>query len=501
MIDRKYNKYISIGIIVLFSLILYFLTSIFFWSSDSPYFALKFEMDDTDPYRKMLGIKDLIESQSAHYMNWSGRFFCQSIVQVFCAFTTRPVFEICNILMWIIFLISSFKLTNLSLNEPIRIFILTSIFFFVFITLPLDPPFLVNYLWMGTIVLIWLNILLFNKSDSIPNIIWIFIFSVIAGNAQEAFSIPLCGALSIWAIIQRKKLMTSQRVTIIGFALGALILIIAPGNFVRFGLTLKSQTSIIHNIFNAYPQILISGGLFLIAITHKVQFKDLLNSRLYLLLILSIPFCVILGILMKFENLSRILIPLNIFLSILVIGNTKVFKHTYYYYLSISLIFIIVFIHEYQMNKSNYQKYSLITNSYHISTDGRVFLPDSLFIKDDGNNYYYNSGFVIQERTINPQKPFLKILPESLAKIKFNNDTNFIKQIGPQAWIFGQSVNNPQKITIRKKICPSILKLSLIETNVDLIHGDFLILDTINNTIISCHINNRVFLKSCVQFE
>ena len=153
------------------------------------------------------------------------------------------------------------------------------------------------------------------------------------------------------------------------------------------------------------------------------------------------------------------------------------------------------------MNKSNYQKYSLITNSYHISTDGRVFLPDSLFIKDDGNNYYYNSGFVIQERTINPQKPFLKILPESLAKIKFNNDTNFIKQIGPQAWIFGQSVNNPQKITIRKKICPSILKLSLIETNVDLIHGDFLILDTINNTIISCHINNRVFLKSCVQFE
>lgn len=501
MINKNYNKYISIGIIISFSLILYYLSSIFFWSSDCPFFALKFEMDDEPPHRRMDGIMDLLESQCANYINWTGRFFCQSIVQVFCAFTTRSVFEICNILVWIIFLISSFKLTNVSLKEPVRIFILTSIFFFVFITLPLDPPFLVNYLWMGTIVLIWLNILLFNKSDSILSLTLIFIFSVIAGNAQEAFSIPLCGALSIWAIIQRKRLITSQWVTIIGFALGALILIIAPGNFVRFGLTLKSQTSIIHNIFNAYPQILISGGLILIAITHKVQFKDLLNSRLYLLLILSIPFCVILGILMKFENLSRILIPLNIFLSILITGNIKIFKHTYYYYLPISLILIVVFIHEYQMNKSNYQKYSLITNSYHTSTDGRVYLPDSIFIKDDGNNNYYNRGFEIQERSINPSKPLLKILPESLAKIKINADTNFITQIGSQAWIFGQSINNPQKITIRKKIRPNIIKLPLIETNVDLIHGDFLILDTINNTIISCHINNRAFLNSSVQFE
>ncbi len=481
---------------------MYYLSSIFFWSADCPYFALKFEMDDTDPYRKMCGINDLIESQCAHYMNWSGRFFCQLIVQIFCAFTTRPIFEICNAFVWIVFLISSYKLTNLSLNKPLHILVLTSICFFIFLTLPLDPPFLINYLWMATIVLIWLIILFFNKSTSISNFTSVLIYSIIAGNSQEAFSIPISGALSIWIFIQRKKILKSQWFAIIGFALGTLILIIAPGNFARLGLTLKTHSNVFHNILNSLPLILISLILILSVLIHKFPIKNLLNSKLNSLLLFSLPFSLLLALIMKFENLSRILIPFNIFLSILIIGNLKVFKYSPpFYCISLSLVFIIVLCHEYQMNKSNNQKYSLITNLYHSSADGKVFLPDSLFIKDNGNNNYYNLGFVIQERAINPQKPFLKILPESLARIKFTNDTNFIMRIGPQSWIFGQSINKPHKIYIKKTVLPGFLNIPLSMNTIDMTDNKFLTIDTINDIIIGSHTNQRWYLKTeiCLQ--
>lgn len=502
MINNDYNKkYISFGIIVLFSSVFYYLSSIFFWSSDCPFFALRFEMDDTDPYREMHGVKDLIESQCAHYMNWSGRFFCQFIVQIFCAFTKRPVFEICNLLVWIAFLISSFRLANITIYKPKHIFFFITISFFIFITLPLDPPFLINYLWMGTVVLIYINILLYSKSGSIFNLFLIFLYSVIAGNSQESFSIPLLGALAIWIFIQKNCLKSTQWFAIAGFASGTFVSVIAPGNFVRLGLTLQSDSSIIHNIFNALPQITISITLFVTILVNKVSIKKIFNSKLTSLLLLSVPFSILLGAVMKFENFVRILIPLNIFLSIITIRHIRSFRFLNLYYLFLSFALILTICHEYYMNKSNHKKYSLITDLYHKSLDGKILIPDDLFCKDDGNNNYYIKGFEIKERSKRLNPPPLKILPESLTKLRIINDTNFIIQIAPQAWIFGHSIKNPRKILVEKTFLPQTINVHLPDKIFDMTKNDDLNIDTINNTIIGRYINHRWYLKSNVQFK
>lgn len=274
---RFADKYMlmSWGVILIFTVTLFYLSVIFFWSSDSPFFALRFEMDGSDSYRKMGGLWDLFQSQCAHYMTWSGRFVCQSLVQFFCAFTERPVFEICNMLVWLAFIFLSLRLAGIKVKNTASLFMVVCMSFLIFINIPYDPPFMINYLWMGTLVMAWLNIFFSSAKKSAVQLVLIFLLSILAGNSQESFSIPLSGALTVWIIMRRFRLNKMEWVAVAGFFIGALTVVAAPGNYVRLGIVMDENgrmgAGILRNIFMALPQICIA--LFLGTVTYK-RIKD-----------------------------------------------------------------------------------------------------------------------------------------------------------------------------------------------------------------------------------
>lgn len=501
---NKTHTIFSWGIIIIFSLIFYYLTSIFYWSSDSPYFALQFEMDDSDPHRAINSITDLFASQCAHYMNWSGRFFCQFIVQIFCALTERPIFEICNIFVWLLFIFTIFKFAETKLNDTFSIFITTSIFFLIFLTLPLDPPFLINYLWMGFIIVLWIKTLLSYRNYRIIYLPLLFLFSVIAGNTQEAFSLPLAGALILCLILKKIKLSKSQIIPLAGFLLGTLILIIAPGNYIRLSIVEHSQISIFRNIWGAWPSLLIFIALLTFVLpNYKELIRNVASKEYFDISIVFIILSLLMAGVMKFANFSRILIPDNI---LLLICFAKIVSHkSNFPYKIFSLLMVLISIlsifYEIRLFKTNHLKYSLISEKYHKSLDGRVYIPDSLFLKNSGQNNYYNHGFTIQERHFNPQKPELIIHSESIEHLKINPDTNCVIQIAPQGWLITQSIDNPQNIIVNRYLFP-ILKSGRIRIPDRIINlsqtDQNLICDTLNNNIIGYYINDKWYMSSSI---
>lgn len=498
MRNYKTRILLSWGVIILFVGFIYYLTAISFWTSDAPFFALKFELDGSDPHEKIDGLKTLLESQYAHYMTWSGRFVCQSTVQFFCGLTVRPAFEICNAIVCLVFLLASFRLGHIRLDEPFRIFMAVSVFFLILATLPFDPPFLINYLWMGTVVILWLNLF---SARITPYLLPItFLFSIIAGNSQEAFSVPLSGALCLWILHRRFKLSAQEWVLSAGFFLGALAVIAAPGNYVRLAVCADSESDILHKLWEAAPLICL-GAVLLLVFRNSGRRLFHGNTMIESILLASLPFTLLFAAMLKFFCLERMLIPANMFLTIITFGFCSKISHRILLTSAALIACVLTAVKEYGMAISNTEKYSLITRLYHESTDGKIVLPDEMLYRAEGKNFCYDSGWVVAERAINPDKPYLKKYPASLCGLKINQDTTFLKQIGRQAWIIVNSVEHPKKVVVKKRLLPDILNIELPDRTIDFSLYPKLVIDTISGNVVGLYFNNRAYLKSDVIVE
>lgn len=487
--------YISSGIILLFTIALYYLSVNYFWSSDSYYFALRFEMDDTDPYRKMNDAADLISSQCAHYMNWSGRFFCQTIVQIFCAFTTRPTFEICNAIVWLIFIVLLMKLAEVRLTDAYKVFLLTSISFLIFLTLPLDPPFLINYLWMGCVVTGWLYMFKTTKFPNKAGYIAALIFSIISGNTQEAYTIPLSAAVFILLILKKIKLSKFQQVCTAGFFVGTLLLVIAPGNYVRLLDSPGLQQGIFRNLYTAIPQIMLTILIISISISNKRLFSQ--KALIPKIILTGTPFSILLGAIMGFNNFSRILIPMNIMLLTATVWS-DINRHSRLSAIIIASICVGAFFSSDKYIRAANLKISLISADYHQSVDGRIYLPDAIFCIDTSGKYYYEEGFAINERINNPHKPPLKIHAQSLEKLLNHRDSASVMQIAPQAWVISTNISDSEEFVVVRTLLPGFLDIKLPDRILNMGTTGDIVIDTIDNRATGYYFNRKWYMKSAV---
>lgn len=493
-------KLVSWGVILLFVGFVFYISMISFWTSDAPYFALKFEMDGSDPHQKIDGFGTLLASQQAHYMTWSGRFFCQSIVQIFCGLTERPVFELCNAVVSLVFILSALSLAKIKLDEPLRVFMVSAVMYLILASLPFDPPFLINYLWMGTVILLWLNLFSIGKRRSFPALAALFLFSVIAGNSQEAFSVPLAGALAVWILLRRFKLDTVKWVLAVGFFIGALLVVGAPGNYERLGEVNGENSSVLKNIWIGLPMAAVA--LFLILVGRK-NIKPLtsLQSPAYMLMIGAVPFTLLFAVVLKFVSFPRLLVPANIFLTLIAFGFGSKIRKPGLLAAIVAIACVITGVCERRLALSNYAKYSLITKLYHESADGIIVIPDAMACKDDGKSFCYDSGWVVAERADNPGKPYLKKYPESLLKLKIESDTTIIEKIAPQAWIIVNSLDKPKNVVVKKRLLPGVLDMALPDRLIDFSDYPELVIDTIANNVAGLYINHRPYMTSQVVVE
>lgn len=195
---------------------------------------------DTD--HRIHNLYDVIVSQASHYMTWGGRSVAHFIAQVFLMMP-KFIFSIFNsfIYTYIIYLI--YKLAK-GKNKDDKPYLLLGIHFIIYF---LTPVFGQNCLWLiGSCNYIWTTcfmlllisefILKGDKKDSKLRIVGMLLLGILAGWTNENTAFGTIVILVLTLIINKidKEKISKWKISgLVGAILGFIIMIAAPGNYVR----------------------------------------------------------------------------------------------------------------------------------------------------------------------------------------------------------------------------------------------------------------------------
>lgn len=220
---NKTNIILLIGIAILVGAISWITP----WLGDDVRYGFSFTPGKWDIW--ISSISQVIESQNSHWCLVNGRYVAHFIVQLFVGILGQPVFSIANGIAYIIFFLILSKTANVSLKST-KLFIALTVISLLSFETKFTPSCQVGFVWMFTLTLFFLNI--FFSTNLKPQkwtIPLLAIFSIIAGNGQEALNIGISGALIIYWAFNMRKMSHLQYIMMIGFGLGTLMNCLSPG--------------------------------------------------------------------------------------------------------------------------------------------------------------------------------------------------------------------------------------------------------------------------------
>lgn len=210
--------------------------------SDDICYQFIFEDDaafmNVDRMRPVDSVSDIFGSLGYHYMNVNGRMLPHFFVQYFDSIGGKWLFAACNSIIFLLFILF---LTHYSLRACMRAqvsawwyLLVVLAMFYLFPVLDsgviwFSPAFSLNYLWGGFLFVLFLNFFESHKT----HIALIVLFALLVGLQNEGFSIPLCGGLFIYLLINRKSV--SRRLVLIPavLILATAVTALAPGTIGR----------------------------------------------------------------------------------------------------------------------------------------------------------------------------------------------------------------------------------------------------------------------------
>lgn len=256
--------------------------------------------------KKTESVVDIIVNQYHHYFNWGGRVVVHFFAQLFLM-VDKQYFDVFNtiayvLLVMVIYLhaVGKFKLYP-SLLIIINCFFFLSMPAFGQVFLWLTGA--CNYLWGPLFALAYLLPYRFQaeKEESlIANKFCGFVYAflgICAGWTNENIGITLSILIGVFSLVyyfQYNRVHFWMKCAFIGSLIGAFMLIVAPGNFVRLGVIAAGSSSgkavhLIRNLFNItkmliQPQFLL-GPLSIVSILFVTVSKSekLKYSYIYLL--------------------------------------------------------------------------------------------------------------------------------------------------------------------------------------------------------------------------
>ena len=201
--------------------------------------------DDFNYSMGINSISDIVASQYNHYFNWGGRSIAHFLVQ-FWLLVGKPVFNIANTIVYGIFIfLIHFHITGNIKNFKAWFYIVLNIVFWFLIPV-WGQNFIwltgsCNYLWTTTIILLFLVPYRLKHDNSECQIkLWcsllFFFLGMLAGWSNEnsgAAVLFLLIAYITMKVYKRDKLFLFEILGFLGFLIGFILLILAPGNYVR----------------------------------------------------------------------------------------------------------------------------------------------------------------------------------------------------------------------------------------------------------------------------
>lgn len=445
-------------------------------------------------YQRITGLKEICESQMNQYFFTNGRFVCHFFVQMFCALTPKWVFALCNAMVLFALLMEVFHICNKSEQFWTKSIGLGSLVWLITFYLPFDPPLQLNYIWSAAVNLAVIIIFFKNIQPCFSTLIGIGLLAFIAGEWNESFSMPIALSLLIYAIKQRFHVIPVQWVIGIAYAIGTLVLCLAPGNFLRYNTINQGGSSIIAVIAHIYIPMLLPTALLIIIACHRwIKHRALKLDDVDKFFIMVAVFGYLISFALKVSSGPRMLICAGT-ATIILFGRWFKFNKP-------GLVFILILalaagVYQYKILTVLNDKYTLLNKLYKESADGKVFLPDELFAADYMYAKQMRNGQVQPARELDPDKPYLTTLPESAQGLKVDIDTNYCVQYGPQSWLLVRSRKHPADFVTDKVVLPGILNLKIPSRILSFAKDGQVAIDSTDAVIIGVYINQFPFMHS-----
>lgn len=186
-------------------------------------------------------VSDIWHSQINHYLTVNGRSLVHAIEQLFSGILGVKWFYLINTMIFLL-TVSLFEIVTASQLRRDKgvAFIISVIIFLYLFPVPgrlwFSINLALNYLWPSCAALGWM-IIMFRLFDAKKIGKWacggIVLLSFFLGWSNEAFSLPLSGAIGVWMLLNIKKFRGQILLAIIPLWVGAIIMLCSPGNWLR----------------------------------------------------------------------------------------------------------------------------------------------------------------------------------------------------------------------------------------------------------------------------
>lgn len=277
----------------------------FYYAEDS------YTVRPTDAW--VTSVPQMFESMWHHYLCVNGRFVSHTLLQCFCAFLGKGVFNICNTIVYLLFL----QVIVLLSEKKHSIIVLLLTFLCSLCLLPFPGQTILwmtgslNYLWTTTATLwyvYWLRNCR-NYEASILRHIVVFMICLSIGWMQESVTVPVAFGLFLYYIFNRKSFRGIIITSFMAYALGAALIVLGPGTFARMssGGEISTQMDSIQFVFshtyntlyeyglNILPMLALIVILLLFVMRYKRSKQVLMHSLYGMLYVAFLLFLLALG--------------------------------------------------------------------------------------------------------------------------------------------------------------------------------------------------------------
>lgn len=201
------------------------------------------------------GVWQMLVSMWHHYLCVNGRFVPHIILQSFCAFLGKGVFNLVNTIVFLLLIDVIRRLSSIHTTAVSAL----GIFLVVMCVLPFPGQTMLwmagglNYLWPATATL-WFLYCLTRYTPSATR--WYCHFPIALGAiliawTQESITAPVAAGLFLYFCANRKEFSGYRISATIGYCLGAALIVFSPGTFARMerGGDISTDMDIIQFLF------------------------------------------------------------------------------------------------------------------------------------------------------------------------------------------------------------------------------------------------------------
>lgn len=435
---------------LLFALYIYFqeFTGPYAWDS-MEYGFVEPGIDADNPYRPIRTPADLLVSQSNHYRYENGRVVVHGVIQPLSAIKTRWVFPLLDAFMYLLFVALILKLLRRRAagNNVLAVSILAFLY-----VLPIDPDiaYQVNYLWVATLMTGF--IMAFFRCRGRQWWVWplLVLLGFAAGESNEAFAVGIGVAVVVTLIKRGRNIEASQIVLAATFFVGFCVNVLAPGNRAKFFSFeappfFKAFLNLVY--YNWY--LIVLAVVLLMRRRHGYRLERYLRRYRFLIL----AFCgeALLLLIMRTTYFSACL-GLRWLLMLMLAGalvGMRLSRTVKALMIVVCLLSACYYgIEAFQQGK----KYDYLGAAYLRSANGTVTLPSYLLCRDYRKTDVKAGPLTWMRRSVDPEAPSVRVLPENVATLDADADTNIIWRCGNDTYVFVQSRRSPRPFYLLKRL-------------------------------------------------